>query len=265
MFPDHPSRVAVVGDWHGTFEFAETVIRAVADAGADVIMHVGDFGFHTHGKDTARHLQTVESACGERGIPLFWVDGNRDNHDRLSEIMVDPFSGLRAISPHIAHLPRGFRWTWHGKTWMALGGAYSPNRRPETEGQRWWVREVLSEDDAARAVRGGHVDVLIAHDCPDGTGILEGMGNSHIDAGHLAAAGEHRAVLGSVVDAVQPALMFHGHYHRRLDSLRPLASGGLTQVSGLSSDREGLAGNWVVLDAVTNRVVVDSARTVVAA
>lgn len=257
MMPDHPERVAVVGDWHANHDFAETVINAVADAGAEVIVHVGDFGFHIFGKDSERHLRAVENACGSRNLPLFWVDGNRDNHYRLHRSMVDPYSGLRAISPHVFHLPRGYRWTWHEKDWLALGGAYSVGRRADTEGQRWWRGEVLSGGDIDRAVRGGRADVMITHDAPNGTDILGGMDLSRYSDAHLAAAGEHRAVLGSVVDAVRPSRLFHGHYHVRRDFVRPMPE-GVTRVSCLSGDREGMAGNWVLLDAETNETVLDS-------
>jgi hypothetical protein len=50
------------------------------------------------------------------------------------------------------------------------------------------------------------------------------------------------------VDAVAPGILFHGHYHLRHTAERPLPNGGHTRVVGLSSDRESVDDNWVIVD-----------------
>ncbi len=247
-FPDDPRSVLVAGDWHGNHGFAEQIIHTAAEQSAGVILHVGDLGFRAPGPHSFPFLEALEETLAEHDITLLWVDGNRDCTPALRRLPADFGTGVRPLSPHVAHLPRGTRWSWHGKTWLGLGGAYSILRRPQLRGVNWWDGEQLGEDDVLRAVCGGPVDVMITHDCPDRTDILSRIPKLDMPVEDRMSAQQHRETLGRVVDTVRPVLLFHGHYHVRYESQRPLPVYGHTRVVGLSSDREETAGNWVVLD-----------------
>jgi hypothetical protein len=252
-----PERVFVAGDWHGNSGFAARVITAAAKAGVQIIVHVGDFGFRNPGKETTRYLDTVEKSCAHLGVQIFWIEGNRDCVPALNQLPVDPKTDLHNIRPHIAHLPRGTRWTWRGQTWLALGGSFSVNRRESTRGAYWWDGERLTDTDIARAIAGGPADVMIAHDSPDRTDLLSHIADGDYTTKNLLAAQEHREALGRVVDEVAPATLFHGHYHLRHTTSRLLPNGEHTRVMGLSSDRESLDNNWVVVDmSGSNGIVV---------
>lgn len=246
-----PERVAIAGDWHGNTQFAEQVIAAAAAGGVQIIVHVGDFGFRTPGPETARYLDAVDESCVEHGVQIFWIEGNRDNFPALSQLPADPETGLRSVRTHLTHLPRGTRWTWWGRNWLALGGSYSLNRRESTRGVHWWNGERLTDDDIARAVAGGPADVMITHDSPDRTDLMSHIAHGDYTDEHRFAAQQHRAALGRVVDVVAPETLFHGHYHRRHTTERPLLGGGHTRVVGLSSDRENIGGNLVIIDTPT--------------
>lgn len=239
-----PAAVMLAGDWHGNTHRACTTIWSAALRGIRAVIQLGDFGYWTPGSGTERYLSAVEEACTTHDVMLLVVDGNHEYFPGLLALPVDPDTGLRQISPHIFHLPRGLRWNWHGFTWMALGGAHSVDRHMRKEGVSWWPQEHLSDDDVVRATAGGPVDVIVSHDAPAGVHI-PGLPSDSFPPSQIAAADEHRARVGAVVDATRPALMFHGHYHIRYSAWR-----GNTHVFGLADDGSSTRDNTLILNLV---------------
>lgn len=237
-----PERIVVAGDWHGNTHRACGAVWYAALRGISAVLQLGDFGYWTPGAWTDRYLDELEATCTDKDVTVLWVDGNHEDHESLLQLPVDPSTGLRTIRDHIHHLPRGLRWTWHGKTWMALGGAHSVDRHMRVEGRSWWPQEHLSADDIETAISGGPVDVMVCHDAPDGVHI-PGLNPSQFPADQLAVAEWHRRQVGNVVHEVRPELLLHGHYHvrysDRLDS---------TMVIGLADDGSLQCDNLMVLD-----------------
>lgn len=249
-FPDYPTRVAVMGDWHGDGRWAAMMVRLAANLGADVIVHTGDFGIDMVSPLQQRFISTLNRALKAAGLSLVFVDGNHDSFDALLPKPLNDF-GIRPITTRIAHLPRGFRWTWWDKTWVALGGAQSVNGN-QIPHVNWWAEEVVSPYEAEAVIEGGHSDVMVTHDMPDKVH-LPGMSNPNMFRADMIRASEnHHALIGVVVDEVRPELMLHGHMHIRHDTVRELPGGGETLVTGL--DCNGCR-NWrdniVLLDAMT--------------
>ncbi|WP_096303532.1 metallophosphoesterase [Jatrophihabitans sp. GAS493] len=110
-FDFQPDRIAVAGDWHGNLWWAQQAIDRAAAAQAQVIVQLGDFGFWTMTPATRKFLQRLEARLDEHNIRLLFVDGNHEDHDRLNARPINPDTGLRLITDHIHHLPRGVRWT----------------------------------------------------------------------------------------------------------------------------------------------------------
>ncbi len=248
--PSGPDRVMLAGDWHGNGGRAVAVIQAAGMRGITTVIHLGDFGFWTPGAWTDRYLAIVETACAAYDVTLLWVDGNHECFPALYEIPVDDDTGLRPISEHVAHLPRGLRWRWHGRTWMALGGAHSVDRLDRAAGKSWWPHEHLSDADIDAAAV-GPVDVIVAHDAPDHVEI-PGLTPDAFPASEVAAGQQHRARVGEVVDATNPVLFFHGHYHVRYTARR-----GRTSVIGLADDSARLVDNIAMLNLAAG---LDSSR-----
>lgn len=205
-----PSRIAFAGDWHGNTYWASNTVEEVALLGVDTIVHTGDYGFMF----SSNFIATVEQACAECDVMIYFVEGNHDKHYWIWERPLDE-DGFHIISEHVRAIPRGHRWQWWGKTFMGLGGAASVDKQYRSEGRDWWETEEITPDDVARAIEGGKVDVLVTHDCPAGVnipGIIPGdytfWGKEAIDR-----AERHRQVLYQVWDAVRPRLLVHGHYH----------------------------------------------------
>ncbi len=238
-----PTRIAFAGDWHMNGRWAAAAIGHAAEQGADVIVHLGDFGYTFD----AAYIRSTERALARAGIGLVFVDGNHEDFPALMSFPVRD-NGLRELSPHLWHLPRGFRWEWNGIRVLAMGGAHSVDRQWRTPGISWWAQETLTKDDVTRGASGGPVDVLVAHDCPAGVDIPGLTETAHLwPAEELVAADAHRRLVRAVVDAAQPRTIWHGHYHRRYSTVADLGYGAVS-VEGLDCDATSLEDNVVVVN-----------------
>jgi len=249
-----PARIGYAGDWHMNAPWAAKAIAHAAGRGAEVVIHLGDYGYTFD----AAFMAAVDAALAEAGVPLLFVDGNHEDFTRLLASPVGE-NGLRRLTRWVWHLPRGFRWTWAGRTYLALGGAHSVDRPWRRPGVSWWREETISTQDAVYAARGGPADVLISHDCPAGVPI-PGLGppDPEQDPEGAAAAAlwpkdeiarsiAHRGVLRGVCDAVRPSEIWHGHYHTRYTTTADLGYGPVL-VNGVDRDESTMAGNVVVVD-----------------
>ena len=183
-----PARVAFAGDWHANTRWGVAAIEYAADRGANVVIHLGDFGYEYR----SSFVNGLERALSRTGLRLLFVDGN---HEAFPTLLRYPVSGngLRPLSGRIWHLPRGYRWVWSGVRWLALGGAHSVDRAWREPGVSWWREETVTEADVRRAMAGGPADVLVAHDCPSGVDIPGLAETAHLwPAEELVAAEDHR-------------------------------------------------------------------------
>lgn len=239
--PD-PSRIVVAGDWHGSADWAVRVISEAAEllGGEDqkLILHLGDFGIWP-GRAGAGYVDTVHGMCLVHGISLWFIDGNHEDFTQIGE--------FRDIQP-ISWLPRGHRWTWHGRTWLACGGGVSLDRVIRTEGRDWWPQEEISDGQEAAVIAGGRADVMVTHDCPAGVRHSFPPPPSWWALADLARNDAHRERLQQITDAVRPSHLMHGHLHRAYSRICDFGYGPVS-VTGL--DRDGEPGNYAVLDVRT--------------
>lgn len=195
------------------------------------------------------YLDAVELACRRSAVVVAFVDGNHEDFDRLARFPIAP-CGLRPLRPHVWHLPRGHRWTWHDTRWLAVGGAASVDRALRTPGHSWWPGEVLTPGEAQAIAGAGPADIMLTHDRPAMAALALGQtpGSWHESAPQtwarkdLVAADEHSALLQTIVNAVRPSRLFHGHLHQRYDVvIDPAPWSGVCHVTGLA--HEGRTGN----------------------
>ncbi len=137
----------MAGDWHGNTRWARDVIQQAgsllaAETGR-TILHLGDFGVWPSGSGNA-YLFGVEAALRRAAIRLCFVDGNHEAHDRLDALHQEIPGKPVHVTPRIWHLPRGYRWQWHGRTWLACGGGVSLDKVIRTEGVDWWPQEEIT-------------------------------------------------------------------------------------------------------------------------
>lgn len=241
-----PDKVMIAGDWHGNGSWAQKAIAHAAKADCQAIVHLGDFGYWVDSWETDKYLAHIGRELFEWGLKLYWVDGNHEDHSRI----INEGTDVPGFEEQIIYLPRGFRWTWHDKTWMSVGGAHSVDKWARKEGVSWWPEEHLSESQVEYASRPGAVHVMVCHDCPDGVDIPGINADEKLDVSQsfwppaeIALAHMHRKKLGRVVDAVRPKVLYHGHYHVFHRGYR-----GDLPIIGLDMDATTLDRNTMILD-----------------
>lgn len=251
MGPD-PELLAIAGDWHGALGWSRAAMEYAKRKGATALLHVGDFGYwpaydeHTRSQTGGCYfVEKVREAARELELPVFWLDGNHENHDVLIPGQGDEW---------VRHLPRGHRWSWWGKQFMAVGGAFSIDRFMRKEGVSYWQGELLTDEQLEYAKRVPHgLDVIFSHDCPTGINI-PGIGPDSKPRGGkefwppdmLAGAARHRKRVRQIWDTHHPQRWYHGHYHVDYEIWY-----GPTRFRGLDCDgaRGGMSSNVTFLEA----------------
>lgn len=257
---DAPDIVAIAADWHGSVKWARHAVEYAYGKGADGIVQLGDFGlwpgWDMPGSDAWMFLNGVQDKLAECGMWLDWLDGNHEDHPAINGLVRQhghhnpiPIPGF----DRIRYLPRGYQWSWWGKTFMAIGGAVSVDKTMRTEGRSWWPEEELTDEDIAHASR-SQVDVILAHDCPLGVDI-PGVGRS-LRTGNgngwpyhaLLDAERHRTKMRDIWLATRPKLWLHGHYHVRYEyGMRHTVTGANTRFVGLADDDQIMKDNVLIL------------------
>lgn len=252
-----PSRLMLAGDWHGNEYWAKQIIRKAHANKCKAILQLGDFGYWPtySDSDSTSFLDGLNEEL--KGLPLYWLDGNHEHHDLLTP-------GMKVGS--IQHLPRGHRWQWWGKTWMAIGGGVSVDKKFRTAGQDWFPEETLTPVQFEHCMREGDVDVIVSHDAPSGVLIpgvhaLQKQGKEQdgtiltkpwFPVEQLYESEAHRGLLKIIGEEKLPAYWFHGHYHSRYNgpwkSEKWIEGGPATLIVGLADDNNG---NWT-----TNAIVI---------
>lgn len=243
-----PGRIVVAGDWHGNTRWALKVIGRAAEQldreHPKIILSLGDFGLWPGGDG---YISALSRALDRNGTVLWFIDGNHEDHDRLRELHASE-PGMAPVDPdgRIWHLPRGHRWNWHGRTWLALGGGVSLDRAIRTAGRDWWPEEEITSEQALGVMQAGPAHVLVSHDVPAGVAHSFPPPPSFWDPRDLKRNDLHRQRLQAVADAVRPGWIAHGHLHRGYSRLCDFGYGPV-EVTGLDCDG-GKGPNWAVLD-----------------
>jgi hypothetical protein len=251
-----PSRVMIAGDWHGNASWARHVIGVAAGVLREerpLILHLGDFGVWP-GQGGRAYLDAVRGACLEHDADVRFIDGNHEDFTQLDALRIR--DGIRdeggragqrvPAQESVRWIPRGTRWTWHGRRWLALGGGVSLDRAARLEGRSWWPEEEITEDQASAVIADGPADVLLTHDCPAGVRHSFPPPPPFWDPRDIARNEAHRERLQRVVTAVRPRWLVHGHLHRAYQRICDLGYGPV-EVTGLDCDG-GQGRNFAVLD-----------------
>ncbi len=238
-------RLLLVGDTHANGAWwARTVVPVAVRVRADRIIQLGDFGYWPRHPDGRRFLTLVTAGVTRTDIPVDFLDGNHEDHASLQRRAAAPYE----VAAGVRHLPRGCRFSYDGVRFLAVGGAHSIDRHLRKPGVNWFAEETLDGSDLERAESGAPVDVLLAHDTFAGYDLPGTLPIAELPewlAREITASRAHRTLLREVVDAVQPELVVHGHYHSRYRA-RVALGDHVVQVEGLDCDDTG--GAFLVLD-----------------
>ena len=251
------TRVAVAGDWHSNIMWIQQALSALHRfaPGVSTILHTGDFSILPEARGK-RFLQAVDAACRENGIDRILVTpGNHEDWPRLDTLFAArPGEAIR-LSASVWVMPRGYRFSIHGRTVMSFGGAASLDAAYRRTRGTWWASEMPKSEDVAAAVVAGDVDVLITHETiMDGTAQVEArlLANPlHWDETALAYSRQSRALITYLWQGVKPAILAHGHIHvadqRTVQSgqrIYALANDGQRKNIGVV-DLASLAWTWI--------------------
>ncbi len=236
-----PKRILIAGDTHGnTSWWLDHVIPQAKKFDCDGILQLGDFGVWP-GAGGVRYLDALDGALTEAGLWCWFIDGNHEDFEQLLAIPVADH-GRRVVRDTIHHLPRGHRWTWGGRTFVACGGAASIDKDFRKEGVNWWPQELTTGADADACIAGGSADVLVSHDAPlDFRPGPSGSGRSmweRIPQRLKDVIIQSRSHLQSVVDGCTPLLVLHGHWHKTHVDVVERKDGTTYTVLGLTCDEK---------------------------
>jgi len=244
-----PSAVVLAGDWHGDAGWAKRVARALPALLPDqprLVIQLGDFGIWP-GRGGRDYLSDVDYWMKRADAQVWFLHGNHDDHDQLDALWTGP--QLTPIRERVSWLPVDTRWTWHGRQWVAVGGAASVDRAFRLRhGLPWWKGEYLTREEAETVMASGPAQVLLTHDAPASVPLVMGPPCPSWEAGDLARSQAQRELLQEVMEEVRPELVVHGHHHQWQYSLARIQSGA---VPALSLDMQQSAGNLVLLDTRT--------------
>lgn len=238
------NRIGVAGDWHGDLGWALRAIRSFKSAGIDTVIHLGDFGIWPN---SPKFIRRIESLLGQLDMNLYVVPGNHEDYVQINNTPVAE-DGLQYFTSRIILFPRGYRWNWAGRSFVALGGANSIDFEGRTQGINWWAEESITLGDAYRTIQDGVAEVMFAHEAPSGVVPMTGHGEKWSARG-LAYAAQSSEVMLQVVDAIQPKLFMHGHYHYYYDKIVVSDVGYNTRYIGI--DKEYTQYNMAVISLDT--------------
>ncbi|MEG9247846.1 metallophosphoesterase [Arthrobacter sp. Soc17.1.1.1] len=231
--------LAVFGDWHGHLGWALGAIDAAERAGVRTLLHVGDFGLDFPGPQRGRYESKLSRRLAASDMRILISPGNHDNWSTILKLPVGE-DGTAQFTEQVLILPRGGRTTIESVVIGGLGGAYSVDQGWRKTGKDWWPNEEPTQEEAEHLIAGGPVKVLLTHDVPASVPM---KGEFDLPP-HIADRAEQtRRLLDSVVERLQPPVMFCGHWHHRRQHSIPHAEGTETRVHVLGKElnREGNA------------------------
>lgn len=208
-------RIGLLGDVHGNTAWAKYAANRFYRESIKTVLQVGDFGVYPD-QALAKRWKKVNEYLKKTGQTWYVAPGNHEDYDYINSIPVRE-DGFQQFKSNMLLATRGQRFELDGRSVLALGGAPSVDRmtRMRWKGKHWWAEEAITEEDAERAMAGGHADIMFAHDAPfvpsiDARIADNPMGFDEVD---LHYAREGRKVMDRVVNHVQPKVFLHGHYH----------------------------------------------------
>lgn len=132
--------IYITGDTHGEYDGFLNRIYQYQISKDDIVIVCGDFGFVW---DTPYHRYFLAKLTAEP-FTIAFVDGNHEDFNLLYTYPVINWNGgkVHKIANNIYHLMRGQRFVIEGKSFFAMGGAYSIDKAMRVEGRSWWKQEL---------------------------------------------------------------------------------------------------------------------------
>ncbi|OEU71315.1 MAG: hypothetical protein BA863_03410 [Desulfovibrio sp. S3730MH75] len=204
-------KIIVVGDIHGDFQVINHLVETERP---DIILQCGDFGYFPR-------LHGVP-ALDLGGTLLYWCDGNHEDHQVLSNLVLScPDKSRQDLSkpveilPNCFYQPRGSTLKLpDGRNVLFFGGADSSDKDSREEGKDWFSDELPGQNDLDRIDSNQKIDIVISHTCPNSFALRKIPPEGYEKGPWLAKAQDPtRLLLDQILRLHAPAKWFFGHFH----------------------------------------------------
>lgn len=199
-------RVMFLGDTHANLGFITRAFGRAWEQECEAIIQVGDFGWWPRHRDALRFIDGVADLAND--LPLYFVDGNHEDHDTLPHDRSVPIE----LRSGLTYLPRGSVLELGDSRILGFGGAVSVDQDWRTPGVNWFDTEISNAEQRLLALSRTEIDIVVAHDAPHGTSLsLTYPTTPQIEAQSMV----HREFCRELLDVLSPTLWVAGHYHQR--------------------------------------------------
>jgi hypothetical protein len=174
-------------------------------------MVCGDIGIYPKIKNLENFVDQLDKKAEAKSIDIHFIKGNHEDHDYLNEISAGSLD-IVDLTEYVHYHPNCCVWEWNDVVFGAMGGAYSINKEFIINSGLWFENEMITNEDVEKSKNMGKVDVLICHDQP-----FTGNIDDYMDDPMHVLTNENRRLLQRVCENVRPGILYHGHYHHRMD------------------------------------------------
>ena len=161
-------RIFLTGDMHAALDDRRRKFISKLDP-SDILIVLGDFGYTW----TPLRLQGYKAPC-----MTLLVDGNHDNFSYLDACLDEDMFGstVKKVKDNVYRLMTGNIYEINGLKFFVFGGALSIDKEQRIPYVSWWPEEVPSKRVVDKALdtlhaRGGEVDFMLSHTCPEQTAV----------------------------------------------------------------------------------------------
>ena len=215
-------KVALLGDIHGNTRYLDWALEQAVDAGAEVMIQLGDFGFDY--RDS--FLMSIIQSSNKYDIPILVVRGNHDDPKWFTK---------HAQMGNVHLIPDGFTMTIGKKRVAFLGGAVSIDRAFREENISWWKDERVNPHVVnAWMLDDIKADILISHEAPLKPDNLPNV--FELSAYVIRDCDEDRNFVRTAAEILEPEAIYHGHYHVRHTKTLFMGDNRKALIEGLSCD-----------------------------
>ena len=233
-------KLLIFGDVHGNLHQVMSATFSAQARGIQNTLQLGDFGAFA-GSHWERYLDSIQEFYEKNNMFLHVLRGNHDDPFLLNSYTPDPdFPGALLLRPNVRFLTDNTQFKWNEKTVTIEGGAFSVDRQWRELGFDYWEEEIITDEQVQKALTLPPTDILFCHDSPTGAPNpitdnpqkqMEGAQIFGYKA--IAQATQHRLLLQTITEHLQPSLIAHGHYHEYGLGVYNLSTGKETRVLSL--------------------------------
>jgi predicted phosphodiesterase len=211
-------KVLVAGDVHGDTFACNKLNEYASQHQCQYVLQLGDFCLTDR---VSEFLNVVNKGAQQNNVTWLITPGNHEKYDYLKSVYQasDPDGPFAEARNRIFFIKRGAFFTLGPVNFVSIGGSFSVDYAARTEGKDWWKDELITPEDVLACFQhvDKRVDVLLTHDTGHIPKVLEKeFFRFKLRPGSEQICKDQRSKIDTVIKTLQPGIVFHGHYHRRV-------------------------------------------------